>query len=263
MFIIVGSYSFGLTLPTTEESKEKQTTKTKVSGSLKFLFAFHSVNKSSCIWFILGFVDEASKEESLEDEEEGDEPSTAVEMNWDLVKYFPEDPPCQEYFNTVVATYISAIYDHMMEAYGDRLPGATPVRRIQSSQTQRLKIGQVPESLKDFCRNLIDQEIAQHLFRITQKIHKQLHDHNAQNSSLEFVKAVVRVFQLDPNIEEEVIRLRRNLLKLIGVGEFSPEAEWKDAFMSYVLPEVICPTCNHCRDIDLCRDPHESEERGV
>lgn len=204
---------------------------------------------------------------SFEDKEEEDD-GTAVEMNWDIVKYFPEEPPCQEYFNTVVATYISAIHDHLAESYADRMPGSTPVRRIRSSQTQRSKIGPTPESLKEFTRELVDQEIAQHLFRVVQKLHKQLHSRHEvtdglANPSLEFVKAICRVFQLDVNIEEEVIRLRRNLLKLIGVGEFSPEAEWKDLSMSYILPEVICPTCNHCRDIDLCRDLHESEDRGM
>lgn len=199
-------------------------------------------------------------------EDDDEDTSTAVEMNWDMIKYLPEEPPCQEYFNTVVATYISAIYDHLAESYGDRVPGATPVRRIRASQTQRSKVGPTPESLKSFSKELIDQEIAQHLFRVTQKLHKQLHSQQTDelsHPSLEFVKAICRVFQLDPSIEEEVTRLRRNLLKLIGVGEFSPEAEWKESCLSYVLPEVICSTCNHCRDIDLCRDPHESEDRGV
>ena len=215
----------------------------------------------------VNFLFEGELEESFKEEEDEEEENTAVEMNWDLVKYFPEEPPCQEYFNTIVATYINAIHDHLQESYGDRAPGATPVRRIRTSQTQRSKVGPTPESLKEFSKELVDQEIAQHLFRVTQKIHKQLHGHHSTmglaNPSLEFVKAICRVFQLDHNIEEEVTRLRRNLLKLVGVGEFSPEAEWKDVCMSYVLPEVICPTCNHCRDIDLCRDPYETEDRGM
>ena len=217
--------------------------------------------------FVHLISDETQQEEQeLDEEDEG----PAVEMNWDMIKYFPEDPPCQEHFNTVVATYITAIYDHLEETFGDRLPGATPVRRIRSSQpTQRSKVGPTPDSLKEFCKELIDQEIAQHLFRVTQKIHKRMHGHNAMelygsvNPSLDFVKAICRVFQLDPSVEEEVVRLRRNLLKLIGIGEFCPEADWKESCQSYVLPEVICPTCNHCRDIDLCRDPYESEDRGM
>lgn len=49
---------------------------------------------------------------------------------------------------------------------------------------------------------------------------------------------------------------RRDLLKLIGVREFSEEAMFQDPCRSFILPEVICEACNSCRDIDLCRDPY-------
>lgn len=43
------------------------------------------------------------------------------------------------------------------------------------------------------------------------------------------------------------------------MGEFSDKAEWKDTSVSYVIPQVICKACNHCRDIDLGRDQYRSE----
>ena len=43
---------------------------------------------------------------------------------------------------------------------------------------------------------------------------------------------------LDTNIQNHVIKLKRDLLKLIGVGEFSDSAQFKDPCLSYVLPEV-------------------------
>lgn len=58
------------------------------------------------------------------------------------------------------------------------------------------------------------------------------------------------------------MKLRRNLLRLIGVGDFSDEADWKDPCLSWILPEVICKSCNHCRDIDLCKDSHRSVVDG-
>jgi DNA polymerase epsilon subunit 1 len=64
------------------------------------------------------------------------------------------------------------------------------------------------------------------------------------------------VLSLDANIEDEMFKLRRNLLKLVGVPEFSSDAQWLDPCLSIVLPEVICKVCNQCRDIDLCKDPH-------
>lgn len=72
--------------------------------------------------------------------------------------------------------------------------------------------------------------------------------------ALEFIKAIHKVLALDANIEEDAHKLRRNLLRLVGVGEFSDEALWNEACPSIVLPEVICKLCNQCRDLDLCRD---------
>lgn len=66
----------------------------------------------------------------------------------------------------------------------------------------------------------------------------------------------LQVLALDSNITIQVTKLKRDLLKLIGVGEFSPEATFRDPCLTYVLPEMICKQCNHIRDLDLCRDPH-------
>lgn len=62
---------------------------------------------------------------------------------------------------------------------------------------------------------------------------------------------------------DEVYDLQRNLLRLISVGSFSDKAEWKDPCISFVLPEVICKSCNHTRDIDLCKDNYVSIIDGV
>lgn len=43
------------------------------------------------------------------------------------------------------------------------------------------------------------------------------------------------------------------------MGEFSDKAVWKDSTVSYVIPQLICKACNHCRDVDLGRDPYRSE----
>lgn len=49
--------------------------------------------------------------------------------------------------------------------------------------------------------------------------------------------------------------MRKNLLRLVHVREFSPEAAFRDPCLSFTLPNVICSYCNDCRDLDLCRDP--------
>ena len=46
------------------------------------------------------------------------------------------------------------------------------------------------------------------------------------------------MLSLDSNINNQVIKMKRDLLKLIGVGDFSEEAQFVDPCLSYVLPEV-------------------------
>ena len=43
---------------------------------------------------------------------------------------------------------------------------------------------------------------------------------------------------MDSNINNQVIKMKRDLLKLIGVGEFSEEAQFADPCLSYVVPEA-------------------------
>lgn len=73
-----------------------------------------------------------------------------------------------------------------------------------------------------------------------------------------FVKSH-QVLSLDANIVNQVNKLKRDLLRLVDVGEFSEDAQFHDPCKSYVLPEVICHHCNFCRDLDLCKDPAVSQ----
>lgn len=73
--------------------------------------------------------------------------------------------------------------------------------------------------------------------------------------ALEFVKAVCRVLKLDPAAEESVVVLRRQLLAQLGTKEFSEEGEVATEYArSFILADLICAFCSHCRDLDLCRD---------
>ncbi|CAH8663835.1 unnamed protein product [Schistosoma haematobium] len=96
---------------------------------------------------------------------------------------------------------------------------------------------------------------------------------------LDFIKSLCEVLSLEPFAKLHIESIRHDLLRLINVGEFSPEAIWiaphmvrdcplnqdpnKYTFettairsLLVYLPEVACPTCNFTRDIDVCRDIH-------
>lgn len=53
------------------------------------------------------------------------------------------------------------------------------------------------------------------------------------------------------------------MLRLLGIGEFSDMAVWTDTSDTYILNEVICQACNHCRDIDLCKDKDRASLNDV
>jgi len=73
--------------------------------------------------------------------------------------------------------------------------------------------------------------------------------------ALAFVRAVCEVFSLDARCEAHTGVLRKQLLRLLRVREFSPEAAFVDPCASLALRDVLCAYCNDVRDLDLCRDP--------
>ncbi|CAN7942123.1 unnamed protein product, partial [Ixodes pacificus] len=178
-------------------------------------------------------------------------------MFWNLARFLPEAGAVQENFNMVVGGYINSVYLKLKQEL--EAPG--------SSQPKEQSVG---SETATYMKQLVSGELAQRLFGITQKIHQKLPSnlldgesvfltipgsHLSQSSpALEFVKAVCQVLSLDGNITQEVTKLRRDLLRLIGVGEFSDQATWRDPCLSFILTEVICKTCNNCRDLDLCKD---------
>ena len=72
--------------------------------------------------------------------------------------------------------------------------------------------------------------------------------------ALEFTKAVCHLASLEPAVEAQLLRLRRNVLRQLNVREFALEGVWKNPSLSFLLTEVQCDFCGHCRDLDVCRD---------
>lgn len=85
------------------------------------------------------------------------------------------------------------------------------------------------------------------------------------NAALAFIKAVCEVYALASELSVDVQIMRRNLLDLIGVREFSTEAQFRNPGESLVVPMVSCWRCHAIRDVDLGRDADclpSVDERG-
>lgn len=74
------------------------------------------------------------------------------------------------------------------------------------------------------------------------------------NPTLELVKYLCQILSLSKKRNMEVRMLRRDLLKLFGIMEFSNEGIFKNPSTSLIIPEFICDTCYTIRDLDLCKD---------
>lgn len=77
------------------------------------------------------------------------------------------------------------------------------------------------------------------------------------NPTLELVKYLCQILSLSKKRNMEIRMLRRDLLKLFGIMEFSEEGIFKNPSTSLVIPEVICDTCYQIRDIDFCKDDEQ------
>nr|CAD7397598.1 unnamed protein product [Timema poppensis] len=205
-------------------------------------------------------VKEMSEEEVLNaDSDEDNDDGPTIVMNWNLVEYLPNVGGCRDNFKAVIAGYISAVYLHLQETGIQVTPAR--VRRVGSqSQTPARPLGiGAHASTAEFAKELIKGEMAQKLYRITQNIQEK-----AQKQARFLTQDKGGEFPLMPHtnssVNDEVMHIRRNMLRLINIGEFSELAEWRDPCISFVLPEVICKACNHCRDIDLCKDNHRAIE---
>ena len=71
---------------------------------------------------------------------------------------------------------------------------------------------------------------------------------------LELVKALTQILSLFRPLQLETRLLRKELLSLFDIREFSKDANFINPSDSLRFDNVICETCTQSRDIDLCRD---------
>jgi DNA polymerase elongation subunit (family B)/Zn-finger nucleic acid-binding protein len=115
-------------------------------------------------------------------------------------------------------------------------------------------------------RRVMEKHIAPRLHTATQELHDEGGDElsfperpgkhlDYRVPALEMAKSVCFILSLDSAASEEAAKLRKSVLRMLGVADFSPEAVWRDPCLTYVLPDVVCSHCNAIRDLDVCRDP--------
>eukprot|EP00049_Salpingoeca_infusionum_P023474 m.12318 g.12318 ORF g.12318 m.12318 type:complete len:2363 (-) comp5819_c0_seq1:202-7290(-) len=190
-----------------------------------------------------------------------------IEMHWNIATYLPEEL-CQDFFENIIGRWIYHVCLAKMDQRQERGGiGHTPLKAVGGGA-----LGSSQQALQT--KQGIKDEISKQLMSLVTTIDAQLPgDASADGLSeafpfkagsylpfkipaLEFIKSVCHVLALDKAMSSDIARLKRDLLRIIQVPEFSSQARFKNPCLSYVLSDVICSYCNATRDLDLCRDEH-------
>ncbi|XP_055381319.1 DNA polymerase epsilon catalytic subunit 1 isoform X2 [Condylostylus longicornis] len=176
----------------------------------------------------INYVNNTEANVDIDDEDDDDlieQERINLEINWTLAEYLPDENECQEKFEKLITLYMQSL------------------------------------ALKHDSKEAI-KDISHYAYDFIQKLHKN-YAKGKESPGLELARLLSKILAIDKTIEEPVNELRRNMLRLVGVGEFSDIGDWKDPCDTYVLNEVICKACNHCRDLDLCKDKHRAMKDKV
>lgn len=177
----------------------------------------------------------------------------SVVTAWSLMNYLGSEI-AQEYFRAIIGRFSKDVLKKQMAiaSQGDVLPIAGAIGMNDQVLTYK--------------RKMVSKQFASYLTRAVGEILKDgpddkllpplATDRNRNiNPSLEFIKNVVAVLELDTDVEKEVHVLKRSLLAQVGVAEYAKAAQWCNPCPSFTLPDVFCSECHESRDVNLCYIP--------
>ncbi|KAJ2843776.1 DNA polymerase epsilon catalytic subunit, partial [Coemansia brasiliensis] len=256
-----------------------------------FLLWMDSSNYGGIVTQQLLPIDSGDDQQMTTQGSDADAAEPRIEMLWNMKEYLP--PAIQSRFELTVAEFIyklasfhtqlraknphvahttanteDAAGDAIDDVHSDHDSGTEADGKGQSASSVTAMKGAFYKRLigQYFTRKLLEAipEIRElcgpaHRSDITTRFpqlpgSKLYHEGASADAALEFVKYVTTIFALDMPATNFVRIMRRNLLALLEIGEFSQESQFTNPCERLVLPRVVCDFCNFSRDMDFCRD---------
>lgn len=181
-------------------------------------------------------------------------------MHWQLSNFLPEK--IQQIFNQWVLEFIDIMHSLKKPRLGiDCTPRATqlPVRNLGDDKEDKIILGksfekplkkQIAGIIRRQKDEMLHPELAEdYKFPVLPGSHLK-----PTNPALELVKSLMQVLSLDKNITLEARLLRKELLEMFEIREFSNNARFINPSTSAKLANVVCDSCTSSRDMDFCRD---------
>lgn len=197
-------------------------------------------------------------------------------MHWQLAKFLPIS--MQTIFHNWVVEFIELMHGLKRPQLqnGEEEPTSTP--RLTQVPSMFKSLTQVSESadtepttvLKDVYSKPLKKQITQLIRRQREEmLHPELASdyafpvlpgstiskkNSSQDPVLALTKSLMQVLSLCKPLTLETRLLRKDLLSLFDVREFSDAARFENPSASLKFPQLVCDACTATRDLDLCRD---------
>ena len=189
-------------------------------------------------------------------------------LNWHIKSFLPI--ALQQEFQRWVIEFIDKMHEEK-----DDDPTSTPRIPTQYRGAETASSPDRRQKDEEITSGIIDQHFAKPLIsRVKYLIRKQNEAENRndldlletfafpdvpgstprRNPALQFVKYVCAIFSLSKEHHLEARMLRRDLLSILDVAEFSKEGIFTDPSESFKVSQVVCSHCGSARDLDFCKD---------
>ncbi|PLB40834.1 DNA polymerase epsilon catalytic subunit POL2 [Aspergillus candidus] len=255
-----------------------QTTKTEVGNAyaysqyvLKSIRAnpsFHFIDlEIKEYWDYLVWYDEYNYGgKGCEEVTGSDEQELKTVMHWQLSRALPA--PMQTIFNDWVVEYVDLMHSlKFPDTEDSSTPRMTqiPIGRPSDEDSEDISATlaeKFSKPLKKQIAGLIRRQrdemlhpelVSDYTFPVLPGVLSDPNDEK-RNPVLELVKLLMQVLSLSKTTSMENRLLRRELLALFEVREFSKEGRFENPTASLKLPDLTCGACCLVRDLDLCRD---------
>jgi len=189
-------------------------------------------------------------------------------MHWQFASFLPQI--LQPIFNDWVIAYIELMHARKRPAGADGIPRPTQLPIHAAVFASEADDQTTPGTVlaKPFSAPLKKQITTLIKRQRTELLHPELASDwsfpshpsstslasGTSNPVLQLVKSLTQVLSLDKTITLEARLLRKDLLSLFEIREFSAEGAFSNPSSTLLIRGLSCPECCVPRDVDLCRD---------
>ncbi|KAJ5074812.1 intein-containing DNA polymerase epsilon catalytic subunit a precursor [Anaeramoeba ignava] len=116
--------------------------------------------------------------------------------------------------------------------------------------------------VNNFSENLIKTQITEQAFHAISQFKTSAHlaqENEKTGSILSFIVYLCHTLSMLRDAEDAAGLLKRNLLQTISFSDFSPETKFRNPATPLLVHDLFCLSCSMCRDLDLSREPQDSD----